>query len=105
MSRLIGVISLQNRDEMARKNARRKFTRLILNDFVMNPGADMAPLGALDANKGQRDYGLMTPFIHRWLTRLPEALASAAGADVRIPPGNSELHEWLGEYQTSFAES
>lgn len=100
MSRLISVISLQNRDEMARKNARRKFTRLILNDFVMNPGNDVAPLAPLDARKADCDYGLMTPFVHRWLTRLPEALASAAGADIRIPPGNSELHEWLNEFQT-----
>ena len=105
MSRLLGVVSLQNRDEIARKNARRKFTRLILNDFLMNPGPDVAPLAEMDDRKAGRDYGLMTQFIDRWLTRLPEALASAAGDDIRIPPGNSELHELLESYQPATSET
>ncbi len=103
--KLLDVVSLQHRDEVARKNARRKLTRLILNDFVMNPGAEVSPLTELGDRKGDRDFGLMTPFIDRWLTRLPEALASAAGADVRIPPGNSELHEWLSDFQVAFPET
>jgi hypothetical protein len=37
----------------------------------------------------------MAPFIRRWRSRLPEALAQGAGAEVRIPPGNSELVELL----------
>ena len=105
MSRLTGIISLQNRDEMARKNARRKFTRQILNDFVMNPGPDVAPRAPSVAVETEGDYGLMTPFVNRWLTRLPEALASAAGVDTQIPPGNSELHEWLEEFRALLAES
>lgn len=105
LSRLLGVVSLQNRDEIARKNARRKFTRLILNDFLMNPGPDVAPLVEMDDRKAGRDYGLMTPLIDRWLTRLPEALASAAGDDIRIPPGNSELHELLESFQAAFPET
>ena len=85
ISRLLGVISLQNRDELARKNARRKFTRLILNDFVMNPGSDTAPLGDMGNRKGERDYGLMTPFIDRWLgassrsTGIPSGRAPTSG--------------------------
>lgn len=101
MSRLQAVIALDNPDQVARKIARRKFTRLILNDFVMNPGGDQAPLGAPGTRKDDRDYGLMTPFVDRWLTRLPEALASTAGIDVKIPPGNSELHEWLNDFSTT----
>jgi len=33
----------------------------------------------------------MAPLLARWWTRLPELLASAAGAHVQIPAGNSEL--------------
>lgn len=104
VTRLLSVISLQNRDEVARKNARRKFTRLILNDFVMNPGPDLTALAEIGDQKGDRDYGLMTSFVDRWLTRMPECLASAAGANVGIPPGNSELHGWLDDFRNQFPD-
>ncbi len=103
--RLLKIVSLQNKDEIARKNARRKFTRLILNDFVMNPGPDVSALSQAGDQKSDRDYGLMTPFVHRWRSRLPEALASAAGTNVGIPPGNSELHEWLSDFKAQFPET
>jgi len=101
-TRLLGVVALQNRDEVARRNARRKFTRLILNDFVMNPGANAAPLSDVGDRKDGHDYGLMTQFIDRWLSRLGETLGSASGANVRIPPGNAELHDWLNEFVAEF---
>lgn len=104
-ARLLKVISLQNRDEIARKNARRKFTRLILNDFVMNPGPDVSILGEVGDQKNDCDYGLMTTFVQRWRSRLPEALASAAGLNVGIPAGNSELHEWLTNFKAQFPET
>jgi hypothetical protein len=104
-TRLLGVVSLQSRDQVARRNARRKFTRLILNDFVMNPGAEVAPLAEAGDRKRDRDYGLMTPFVDRWLTRLSETLGSAAGANVRIPPGNADLHEWLSNFEAEFPQT
>lgn len=113
-TQLLSVIAIQNRDEIARRNARRKFTRLILNDFVMTPGPQpsAAPTnGNRDgqnnsaAEDAERDFGLMAPFVHRWKGHMPEALASAAGANVRIPPGNAELHEWLNEYRGQFAST
>ena len=104
ITRLLSVISLQNRDEVARKNARRKFTRLILNDFVMNPGPDLAALTEIGDRKGGRDYGLMVSFVDRWLTRMPECLASAAGANVGIPPGNADLHNWLNDFNNQFPD-
>ena len=99
--RLLRIISLQHRDELARKNARRKFTRLTLNDFVINPGPDTSALTDIGDQNADRDFGLMAPLIERWQSRLPEALASAAGADVKIPPGNSELHDWLTDFQAT----
>ncbi|MFM9966150.1 MAG: virulence factor SrfC family protein [Planctomycetaceae bacterium] len=100
--RLLKIISLQHRDELARKNARRKFTRMTLNDFVINPGPDLSPLNEIADPKPDRDFGLMAPLITRWQSRLPEAFALAAGADVKIPPGNSELHDWLTDFQAAF---
>ena len=103
--RLLRIIELKNHDEVARKNARRKFTQLILNDFVINPGPDMSALKEIADQKTDRDFGLMAPLIERWQSRLPEALASAAGADVKLPPGNAELHDWLTDFQANCPES
>ncbi len=44
------------------------------------------------------EFGLMGQFVVRWRGRLGEALASGAGAEVRIPPGNEELVEVLEPY-------
>ena len=103
--RLLGIISLQHRDEFARKNARRRFTRLILNDFVINPGPDLTPVGDPFALPEQRDLALMAPLLERWASRLPESLASASGADVKIPPGNEALHDWMADFQAAFPDS
>ena len=41
------------------------------------------------------DFGLMGSFVTRWRSRLPEVLASGAGAEIKIPPGNDALIEVL----------
>jgi hypothetical protein len=95
--RLLRVVGLKLRDEAARRRARRTYVRILLNDFVMNPGA-VEPLIAPAADEDRNRFGLMAPFIHRWRSRLPEALAQGAGAEVRIPPGNGELVDLLASY-------
>jgi hypothetical protein len=39
----------------------------------------------------------MDSFVRRWQGRLAAALASAAGAHVKIPPGNAELQTLLNK--------
>lgn len=90
LDRLLQVVTLRITDESARRQARRKYARLILNDYVMNPGADGATLGQT-YQLPEGEYGLMESFVRRWATRLPEALALGAREEVRIPPGNAEL--------------
>ena len=111
--RLLPIIKLQLVDSGAKKHARRKFVRMVLNDFVMNPGPGMAALtdvvlseSAVEVTARSKktaallspDYGLMSTFVDRWRGRLGSALASGAGEDVKIPPGNEELVEILKRY-------
>lgn len=98
VERLMPVVRLSLNDEAAARHARRKYVQLILNDFLMNPGPSSAPMPAgdeADTGEPKRDYGLMQPFFDRWSQRLPGCLASAAGTEVLVPPGNAELHEML----------
>ena len=91
----------------------RPFDGMVLNDFVMNPGPGMAALtdvvlseSAVEVTARSKktaallspDYGLMSTFVDRWRGRLGSALASGAGEDVKIPPGNEELVEILKRY-------
>ena len=96
--RLLKVVSLRIRDEGAKRQARRKFVRLVLNDYVMNPGPSQRPLDKDADLSGLPDFGLMTTFVHRWMTRLPEVLAAGGGENIGIPPGNEELYEILEPY-------
>ncbi len=98
INRLLKVVSLKIRDEGARRQARRKFVRLVLNDYVMNPGPDITPLDKDVDLSGLPDFGLMTKFVQRWMTRLPEVLASGGGESVGIPKGNDELFQILEPY-------
>ena len=41
---LTPVVSLKTRDEAARRHARRNYVRIILNDYVLNPGPSQAPM-------------------------------------------------------------
>lgn len=93
------VVSLKTKDEAARRRARRKYVRTILNDYLLNPGPNMAailqpadgePSEAEDGQRWER-FRLMAPLLRRWDHRLAQALALGAGEHVRIPPGNEEL--------------
>lgn len=86
IERLEPVIHLKTRDEAARRRARRKYVRTILNDFVMNPGPSLAAIKAEDTEDAARrqdgesektydNYGLMGSFVGRWASRMPAALA------------------------------
>jgi hypothetical protein len=97
-NRLLKVVSLKIRDEGARRQARRKFVRLVLNDYVMNPGGDKTALDKETDLSDLPDFGLMTKFVHRWMTRLPEILAAGGGENVGIPEGNEELFQILEPY-------
>ncbi|MBS0205938.1 MAG: hypothetical protein JSS49_23810 [Planctomycetes bacterium] len=111
--RLMPIIRLQLVDAGVKKHARRKFVRMVLCDFMMNPGPGMEPLtdvilsdAAVEVTARSKmtrellpaDYGLMTTVLDRWRRRLASALASGAGADVKIPPGNDELVQILERY-------
>jgi hypothetical protein len=105
---LTPVVNLKTKDEAARRRARRKYVRIILNDFLMNPGASQTPIVALDAppeeeTQGEGDplaaFGLMATLLDRWEHRLPQALALGAGEHVQIPPGNCELIQILEPFE------
>jgi len=95
--RLLKVVNLKLRDEAAKRRARRQYVRILLNDFVTNPGVTDEPLDDTDVDSDE--FGLMGPFVKRWASRLPEVLAAGAGAEIRIPPGNDELIEVLEPYK------
>ena len=101
-SRLLPVVGLKVRDEAARRRARRKYTRIVMNDFMMNPGPSARTMAA-DGEEAEPDgeqFGLMAEFISRWQGRLPEALASAAGTEIQIPPGNEDLIQIADQFDT-----
>ena len=105
------MVSLKTRDEAARRRARRKYVRIILNDYMMNPGPSGAPLSEepgkeLPAESPAGDhedelsaFGLMAPLLRRWRRRLPAALALGAGEHVKLPPGNTELINVLEPFE------
>jgi hypothetical protein len=113
IDRLNPVVNLKTRDEAARRRARRKYVRVIMNDFLMNPGPSQAamksPQKTIESEEGDGEeegqeseyekYGLMASFVRRWTTRLPQALALGAGEHVQIPPGNPELITILEPYE------
>ncbi len=93
---LLKVVGLKIRDEAAKRRARRRYVRILLNDWMTNPG--MVGHAVEDADDDEEDFGLMGPFVSRWRTRLRDTLAGGAGAEIHIPPGNVELYELLEEY-------
>jgi hypothetical protein len=96
--RLIRIVDLRLKDEAVRRHARRKYVRLTLNDYIMNPGPDAGRLTEVD-EQGLGSLGLMRPFIGRWAGRLETCLASGAGEQVDVPPGNSELRAILASWE------
>jgi hypothetical protein len=105
LGRLEPVVNLKTRDEAARRRARRQYVRIILNDYIMNPGPSMTPLRAEETGAaGQPDenferFGLMASFVRRWIMRVPAALALGAGEHVKLPPGNSQLAKILEPFE------
>jgi hypothetical protein len=95
VGRLLEALRVPITDATARRHARRRYVRVILNDFVMNPGPDSGPRRAVTRNVDE--HGLMAPFLRRWLSRLSECLAETAGRQVVVPPGNLQLRELLGK--------
>jgi hypothetical protein len=103
---LTPVVSLKTRDEAARRHARRNYVRIILNDYVLNPGPSQVPMALADPSEEQRGvrdqdfsrFGLMASFVERWAKRLPQALALGAGEHVKLPPGNGPLIHILEPY-------
>jgi hypothetical protein len=113
---LFKVVGLKLRDEAAKRRARRKYVRILVNDFLMNPGPSTEVLidkkappppddeEGEEGGEGQQpeeeeDYGLMGTFIDRWNGRLPQALALGAGTEVKIPPGNTELYAIIDPFE------
>ncbi len=112
-NKLVGVlqpvINLKTRDEAARRHARRNYVRIILNDYVLNPGPSQVPkesedptLQAEQRGVEQQDFsrfGLMASFVRRWALCLPPALALGAGEHIKLPPGNGQLIHILEPYE------
>ncbi len=85
------VVGLKTRDEAARRRARRKYVRIILNDYVMNPGPSRAPLETPEEEaqeQGQRRGGFQ-PFRAHGVVRQAMGQASAAGPG----PGGRRAHQ------------
>ncbi len=107
VARLNPVVSLKTRDEAARRRARRKYVRIVLNDFVLNPGPSQKPIeipedetvGRVDDEESFGRFGLMSSIVRRWTNRLPLCLALGAGEHIQIPPGNPELIEVLEPFE------
>lgn len=97
-NRLLSIVNLNIHDAGDRRHAQREYVRVILNDFVLNPGPDDAPLEQVDL-AGIEKFGLMAPCLRRWKQRLSEALASAAGQHRQIPSGNDDLRRILDDYR------
>jgi hypothetical protein len=109
LKRLAPMVNLKTRDEAARRRARRKYVRIIMNDFLMNPGPSQTPIRnpqksddpepqEEEATPNLERFGLMASFVRRWVQRLPQALALGAGEHIQIPPGNADLITMLEPY-------
>lgn len=87
---LLPIVELRLTDKMSlQQNARRRYVRMVLNDYLLNPGPNPSPLES-DSRPAQVSWGLAAEFVHRWRTRLPVVLG-VGGRDEEIPPGNDEL--------------
>lgn len=95
---LLKVVNLKLRDESAKRRARRKYVGIMLNDYVMNPGPSDERIEAVEKEVGVEEFGLMSSFVNRWASRLPEFLAAGAGAEIRVPAGNPELAKIIERY-------
>jgi hypothetical protein len=95
LDQIVRIVSLSSDDPM-QQAGRKEFTRLVLNDYVTNPGSGIGPLG--DEHIALKVTGsLMDAMVQRWSKRLPAALAAGVGERVAIPSGNDELKKILDE--------
>ena len=86
-----------------------------MDDYIMNPGPTWAAIAPPQVEADDDDpnkeafekpmeyygnYGLTAMFVKRWCERLPEALALGAGDHIQIPPGNEQLIDILGPFES-----
>ena len=95
------LADLQHKRERkaAKRRTRRKYVRIIMNDFMLNPGPNQRALEEAELEDGE-EYGLMESIMQRWTKRLRMALAAGAGQHIDIPPGNAELIEVVEAFDT-----
>lgn len=88
---LLPIVNLQLGADrnVLQQNARRRFTRMLLNDFLLNPGPNRSELEFAGRELASATGGA-ADFIQRWQRRLPAALGGG-GRDDDLPPGNDEL--------------
>lgn len=98
--RLLQIVGLQLNDECARREARRRYVRLLLNDVILAPGM-AEPRADGNADLLPREFGLMTPLVRRWQRRLPQALGAGVGDVAEVPPGNEELIQLVHHHALS----
>jgi hypothetical protein len=96
---LLEVVQLTISNKADRRHARRRFVRLVLNDYVMTPGDRLHPDSVAADGAPASAFGLMTSLVRRWEERLPQVLAAGAGRKMQIPAGNDRLIEILGRYE------
>jgi hypothetical protein len=99
--RLMSVIQIRLRDEAACRQARRKYTRMILNDFILQPGPpDREVVTSNDPIEveGESQFGSLLPVLQHWSHSLPTCLGQGAGEEVVVPAGNEALTELLEDW-------
>lgn len=112
--RLTDVVTIRVRDEAAARQARRKYTNMVLNDAILYLGPPSEPnalasgpaepnASGLSGQEIQADGGLrLAPSAHalleHWQRHLADCLAGGAGEEATIPPGNQELCDLIEEW-------
>ena len=98
---LLTVVNLKLRDEAAKRRARRKYVRIMLNDYVMNPG----PSDETDRKRSRRpiteEFGLMASFVTAGPAACPSSWPPGRASESSLPPGNAELTEIIEQYSTN----
>ena len=100
---LLEIVRLSVANKADRRQARRRFVRLVLNDYLMRPGDSSLTAAEWDGSPvpdaDGPAYGLMTPLIRSWEQRLPAVLATGAGNKMAIPAGNDDLIALLKRFE------
>lgn len=103
--RLCDVVNLRLRDEAAARQARRKYTSLLLNDAILYLGPPSAwgmPSVRGVPTESETDLpeaiGPLWVLVRHWQQHLAACLACGAGDETIVPPGNRELCDLIGEW-------